>query len=130
MGGGTKLDVTGQPAGNGVYTINGNSYTASDVGSISGRLKIGSSVSPYVGLGWGNPVGANGHWHFLADIGAIYGGTPNVSLTATCGTAAPPGSAECRQLQGDVQTEKAKLQSDVTIIKWYPVVDLGLAYRF
>jgi hypothetical protein len=130
VGGGTKLDVTGHPSGSGSYTLNGHTYTSADVGSLTGELKFGHSVSPYVGLGWGNAVGENGHWHFLVDLGAIYGGTPMVSLTAVCGSAAPAGSAECNQLQSDVQTEKAKLVSDANILRWYPVATVGVAYRF
>jgi hypothetical protein len=130
VGSGTKVDVTGKPAGNGTYTLNGHTYTASDLGSLAGQLKFGNSVSPYVGLGWGNAVGENRHWHFLADVGAIYGGTPKVTLSALCGPAAPTGSAECNQLQSDVQSEKAKLSSNASIIRWYPVVNLGVAYRF
>ena len=129
IGNGTRIDVTGKPAA-ASYTINGNSYSSSDVGSLAGQLKFGNSVSPYVGLGWGNMVGTHSHLHFLVDIGAIYGGTPNVSLTATCGPSAPSGSQACTQLQSDVQAERLKLQNDVTVVKWYPVLDLGLAYRF
>jgi hypothetical protein len=128
--GGTRLDLTGKPAINGSYTVNGDVYTSGDVGSVSGRLKFGHTVSPYVGLGWGDAVGAQHHWHFLFDIGAIYGGTPNVVLNVACGPEAPSGSATCNKLQTDVQTEVAKLQSDVNVAKWYPVIDLGVAYRF
>jgi hypothetical protein len=129
-GGGLKVDATGVPNANGRYTINGQTYTSDELGSLSGRLKFGNSLSPYVGLGWGNPVGAKHHLHVLFDIGAIYGGTPNVSLSATCGSAAPTGSSICTQLQSDVQAERQKLQNDVTLVKWYPVLNLGLAYRF
>jgi hypothetical protein len=129
VGGGLKVGVTGQPTG-GTYTINNTTYTAAQVGSLTGQLKFGNSASPYVGLGWGDPVGTSHHLHFLFDVGAIYGGTPNVMLTANCGVAAPPGSPICTQLQSDVLAEKQKLQNDVTIVKWYPVVTLGLAYRF
>jgi hypothetical protein len=129
-GGGLKVDVTGEPNANSAYTLNGRTYTSDEVGSLAGRLKFGNSLSPYVGLGWGNPVGANHHLHVLFDIGAIYGGAPNVSLTATCGSAAPTGSSTCTQLQSDVQAERQKLQNNVTLVKWYPVLNLGLAYRF
>jgi hypothetical protein len=129
-GGGLTVDVTGVPSANQTYTINGNTYSGAQLGSLSGRLKFGNSISPYVGLGWGNPVGLNHHLHFLFDIGAIYGGTPNVSLVGTCGSAAPPGSPVCTQLQNDVQAERQKLQNDLTVVKWYPVVNRGLAYRF
>ena len=129
VGDGPKIDVTGQPTG-GTYTINNTTYTAAEIGSLTGRLKLGNSVSPYVGFGWGDPVGTSHRVHFLFDVGAIYGGTPNVTLTANCGTAAPPGSPACTQLQSDVLVEKQKLQNDVSVIKWYPVVTFGVAYRF
>ncbi|MGH8144241.1 MAG: hypothetical protein ACREU2_17215 [Steroidobacteraceae bacterium] len=130
IGDGTRLDVVGHPAAGSTYTLNGHAYSAADVGSLTGRVKFGNPVSPYVGIGWGDPVGANGHLHFLFDVGAIYGGTPNVTLTAVCGRGAPAGGTTCRQLQPDVQAQRAKLAHDVTIVQWYPVLDLGLAYRF
>jgi hypothetical protein len=130
VGNSTKVDVTGQPAAGGTYTINGNTYTSSQVGTLTGQLKFGLAVSPYVGLGWGNPVGTSHHWHFLVDVGAIYGGTPRVSLVGSCGPAAPSGSPICAQLQSDVAAEEDKLESNVTLVKWYPVLNLGVAYRF
>ena len=130
VNGGLTVNATGVPNSNRSYTINGNTYAGDQVGSLSGRLKFGNSVSPYIGLGWGNPVGAKHRVHVMFDIGAIYGGTPNVSLSATCGSAAPNGSAVCSQLQSDVQVERQKLQSDVTLVKWYPVLNLGISYRF
>ena len=128
-GNGTKLDVVGQPS-QGSYTINGTTYSSSQLGSLSGQLKFGNSVSPYVGLGWGNPASENGRVHFLFDVGAIYGGTPTVSLSAHCGPAAPPGSALCNEIQSNVATEEQRLVSKADILRWYPVVSLGIAVRF
>lgn len=125
----TKLDVVGQP-NQSTYTINGNTYSSSQLGSLTGQLKFGNSVSPYVGFGWGNPAGENGHVHFLFDVGAIYGGTPSVTLTAVCGPAAPPGSSVCNQAQSDVASEEAKLRHKADILKWYPMVSLGIGVRF
>ncbi|MGH8170416.1 MAG: hypothetical protein ACRETJ_07765 [Steroidobacteraceae bacterium] len=126
---GTKLDVVGRPS-TGTYTINGTTYSSSQIGSLTGQLKFGNSVSPYVGFGWGKPTGTNGRIHFLLDVGAIYGGTPSVSLDAQCGPAAPPGSAACDQAQADVATEQEKLRHKADILRWYPVVSLGIAVRF
>lgn len=125
----TKLDVVGQPSA-GSYTIDGNTYSSSQIGSLTGRLKFGNSMAPYVGFGWGNPAGGNGHVHFLFDVGAIYGGTPTVSLSAQCGPAAPSGSAGCDQAQADVVAEQQKLRHKADILQWYPVVNLGIAVRF
>jgi hypothetical protein len=38
---------------------------------------------------------------------------------------------ECAVVQSDVQSERAKLQRDAdSNAQWYPVVGMGLAYRF
>ncbi|MBW4051252.1 MAG: hypothetical protein HIU85_07295 [Proteobacteria bacterium] len=128
-GNGTKLDVVGRPS-QGFYTVNGTSYSSSQLGSLGGELKFGNSVSPYVGFGWGNPAGESGRVHFLFDVGAIYGGTPGVSLTAQCGPASPPGSALCAQIQSDVAAEAQKLRRKADFLRWYPVVSVGVAVRF
>ena len=125
----TKLDVVGQP-NQGTYTINGNTYSSSQLGSLTGQLKFGNSVSPYVGLGWGNPAGEDGRIHFLFDVGAIYGGTPSVTLTATCGAAAPAGSPICNQAQSGLASEEAQLRHKADILRWYPMVSLGIGVRF
>lgn len=128
-GNGTKLDVVGEPS-QGTYTIDGRTYSSSQVGSLNGELKFGNSASPYLGIGWGNPAGDDGRIHFLFDVGAIYGGTPSVSLTAQCGSAAPPGSAICMQAQSDVASEEDKLRRKADFLRWYPVVSLGISVRF
>jgi hypothetical protein len=125
----TKLDVTGEP-NQGTYTINGHTYSSSQLGSLTGQLKFGDSVSPYVGFGWGNPAGEGSRIHFLFDAGAIYGGTPSVSLNAQCGPAAPTGSPVCGEAQSDLATEEAKLRHKADILKWYPMVSLGIGVRF
>ena len=66
----------------------------------------------------------------FADVGAIYGGAPSVSLTAQCGPAAPSGSPLCNQAQSDVAAEQQKLRNKAAFLRWYPVVSLGIAVRF
>jgi hypothetical protein len=128
-GNGTRLDVVGRPRQNS-FTLNGTTYSSSQLGSLTGRLKFGRSAAPYVGFGWGNPAGANGRVHFLFDVGAIYGGAPNVSLTAACGPAAPPGSPLCSEIQSNVLVEQQHLAHQASFLRWYPVVSLGVAFRF
>lgn len=125
----TKLDVVGEPS-QGTYTIDGHTYSSSQLGSLTGQLKFGNSVSPYVGFGWGNPAGEDSRIHFLFDVGAIYGGTPSVTLNAQCGPAAPAGSPVCSKAQSDLASEEAKLRHKADILQWYPMVSLGIGVRF
>ena len=123
----TKIVASGAPAAGGKYTFNGNTYSRTDVGAVTGRFEVGSSVAPYVGLGFGNVVFGNGHWSFLFDVGTLYAGTPTISVNATCKSA---DASVCAQLLADVNAEQAKLSRDLTVLKWYPVVTFGFGYRF
>lgn len=124
---GPKVDVTGKPT-NGTYEINGETYSAADIGSLNGSIKMGDSVSPYIGIGWGNTVDKEDRVTFLLDIGAIHAGSPEATLNVTCGPVVPTN--ECNQLKADVEAERAQLEDDYSSYEWYPVISLGIAVRF
>jgi len=103
------------------YTINGDRYTVTEAGSISGKTHF-NTVAPYAGIGWGDPF-AGARWTFLANAGAIYEGRPDVRLIAT-GAASDPG------LAGDVATVQRMVNHDLDFLNWWPVVTVAVAYRF
>ena len=121
-----QVTVTATPK-NGTYTINGHDYTINDVGSLSGPLSF-DRLSPYVGVGLGNPIRGSKNWSFSAEAGVMVEGIPNTTLSVRCG----PGllTGDCSQLQGDVEIEKKYLKNIVEDYKLYPVVSLGISYRF
>lgn len=125
---GTEVNAVGIPNSNARYTINGNVYSVSQLTSLSGRFKFGNSTAPYFGIGWGNPVRPGKRLSFLFDLGAIYGGRPDITLNASCSASVP--AALCSQLSADIEAEKRKLRDQLTAIQWYPVVSVGLGYRF
>lgn len=114
-----ELALTGKPAGTS-YTINGVTYPAAAVGSLSGVVTF-KKTAPYLGIGWGNRP--NSRFGLNADIGALYQGSPKLSLNAT-GAASIPG------LAADIERERASAESDMAKFKWYPVLSLGMYYRF
>ncbi len=117
---GNKFDLTGQSSG-GSYTINGNTYSAAEVGSVNANVSF-NSLAPYLGIGWSNG-GSGAGLHFTSDIGVMYQGTPSASVTATN----PTHNA---QLAADVAASQAQLQSDLNSFQWYPVLQFGVDYRF
>ncbi len=121
-----KITVDGKPS-NGTYTINDNTYTAAEVGSLDGDIKF-KSTAPYIGIGWGDVAKKEGHFSFVADIGVMFQGSPDAKLNVSCGTAVP--TATCDQLHSDVAEEQSKLNHDLSSYKYWPVIDIGLAYRF
>ena len=111
-------------------TVNGTVYQASDVGDLSGEVKFKSTV-PYLGIGWGNVAGKNGNFHFVADIGVELQGSPDVKLHGSCTAAfAASNPSECAQLNSDVAQEEKDLNDQVSDYKWWPVLNIGVAYRF
>jgi hypothetical protein len=113
---------TGQPTGSS-YTINGTTYTASQVGTLTADGKF-PGVSPYLGLGFGTPARRGGGLEFLFDLGATIG-KPTFSLNATGPAASNP------TFMADLQAQRDKTQSDVNkYLRAYPVLNFGLAYRF
>lgn len=123
-----KIDVDGKL--NQTVTINNVNYTAGDLGDLSGNVKF-KSTTPYLGIGWGNVAGKDGNFHFIADIGVQYLGSPKVKLNAACtaqGLATAP--VQCAQLAQNVKVEEDKLNKEVEDYKFWPVITVGVGYRF
>ncbi len=128
---GPTVDAVGKPTG-GTYEIGDHIYTAAQIGSLTGTVKLGDSVAPYIGIGWGNPVDEAGRFTLLLDIGAIRTGAPTATFTATCGTGLT--TTQCTQLQAqlnaDIAAEIADFEEETKDFAWYPVITLGFAIRF
>jgi hypothetical protein len=122
-----KVSLAGLPTG-GTYTINGTTYSSTEVGSLQGDMSF-NKVAPYIGIGWGNPAAKDKGWGMTSDIGVLFQGNPKTSLVATCGTAIA-GTGICTQLQSDAAAENTKLQNDLRNFKWWPVVSVGISYQW
>lgn len=123
---GNKVTATGKPGADGKYTINGHSYTAADVGSLTGKLEY-RKAAPYLGIGWGNPFTSAKNWTLTGDLGVMFQGKPKTHLVSLgCVTS----TIVCTILARDVALEKPQFQSDIESYKAYPVVRVGVAYRF
>ncbi|HEV2112131.1 MAG TPA: hypothetical protein VGT99_12310 [Gammaproteobacteria bacterium] len=118
-----KNDILAVATPQSSYTINGNTYSSAQLSSLSGDISFKSGV-PYVGIGWSTLGTESTGLGIEFDVGALLEGSPTVNLTAT-------GSITTNAtFQNDLAAEQGKLQNDVNNFKTYPVVSLGLAYRF
>ena len=88
----TFSNGVGTPSGSGTFTINGNTYTRAQVGTLSTTSKFPGAM-PCLGLGFGTPANRGGRVKFLFDLGAAIG-KPTVALTST-------GAASNATLQAD-----------------------------
>lgn len=121
-----KIDITARPANSSTYTFNGTLYNANQVGEVDGRIDF-RKVAPYLGLGWGNAPGSMSGWSFTSDFGVMFQGSPNTSLTSrNCAL----GTTLCNQLFNDLEAENRELQDDADSFRFYPVIRIGISYRF
>lgn len=114
-----------KPSG-GNYTIDGQQYSAAQVGDVRGELTFKSSA-PYVGLGWGNPVDDDGGLGLNFELGAILQGAPQAGITTSKKLSDPAAQA---QLDQHIQQEITSFEDDTNSFKAWPVVAFGITYSF
>ena len=123
---GNNVSAHAKPNADGTYKLNGIVYKAADVGTLTGGVDY-RKAAPYLGIGWGNPLKSASAWSFTADVGAYFQGKPNTTLTSIgCTTS----SLVCNTLVTDVNAEKTSFTNDIAKYKTYPVLRVGMAYRF
>ncbi|GAB3270652.1 hypothetical protein GCM10027347_41470 [Larkinella harenae] len=89
-------------------------FTRQEVGTMNGKTTF-NKLAPYLGLGWGHPFRGS-KLTFMVDLGLFYQQSPQVTLVTT-------GMLEPSSDQGAV------IEQNLQPLKFYPVLNLGLAYR-
>lgn len=113
--------VTGTVEGTASIEIGGQTYTASDVAEVEGRL-VSKEQAPYVLIGFGKHT-SQGIGLFL-DLGVAFTGDPTVELEATSGN---PTVINSSQFQSQLAAEEQSLQDDLpTYAKYWPILNIGL----
>lgn len=115
-----------QPELQSVNDIGGDHFTLGEVGVLTGKIKL-DSFAPFVGVGWNNTF-YNQHFGFKAIAGVLYGNQPSVTLSRTGGAVLPPDVAA--RLAAALLKEQDELSGRLDVLKFYPVLQVGLAYRF
>jgi len=113
-----KTDLTGRPDAQGNYNIHGHTYSAAQVGALTGQLKYDPALL-YVGGGWeSRTAGAKG-WRFVSDAGVFVTDRAQASLHGSNAAGNPA-------LQADLDAEQGELRKRGLGL----VVQLGAAYVF
>ena len=108
-----KLTLSGTQ--NGTVNIGGTNYTNVKA---SATVDLGNTA-PYIGFGYSTRSNKEDGFTFFNDVG-IRIGRPQFTLTESTGQAS----------QADLDAEKARIENKIKVLKYYPVVSLGLGYRW
>jgi len=114
-----ELKLAAKPSAN--YDINGTIYTSAQVGNMEATVDF-DKLAPYVGIGIGHGTGSG--LSFTFDLGVLLQGEPNVDLTADGTLTSDPA------FQANLAQEEKNAENDIKDFTVYPVIALGLSYRF
>jgi hypothetical protein len=123
---GNELNLDAEPM-SGTYEFNGVEYAAAQIGSATGTAEF-DDIAPYLGIGFAKaPAGERG-LAFSVDVGVLFQGAPSFDLQVNCGTAVPVDT--CAQIRRDADAERAQFEDDADDFEYYPVISVGVGYRF
>ncbi len=123
VGNQNALDMESTPELTQVYKVGNVYYPAAAVGRLVGSIDL-APVAPYAGIGLGNALGNKGRWHVGFDLGVVFQGSPEVELSAQGPIALVP------QFQQELLREVDDIEDEIDKYRYYPVVSLGVSYRF
>ena len=117
---GNDIDLDAKTAA--TYQIGDTTYTSANIGNLKGNVDF-NDIAPYLGIGWDTTFGKSKKLGFLLELGAIYQGSPKVDLSIS-------GPIATQAFLNDLQAEEDSLQEDLDNFEYYPVLAVGLNYRY
>ena len=132
--------ITGTAAvpGTQSFSLGGTTYYSDPTNPVSGHGKVTfNRAAPMITVGWGNLVSRKEGKHFTVpfEIGVAFQGSPKASLALAGSVCNAPGGF-CRSVTSDpnvqshIVSEQNKVNSDMSFFKAYPIVSVGIGYKF
>jgi hypothetical protein len=126
-----RVDGRSIPSRFGTYDIGGVQVPVSVVQRLDARADFHQFV-PYLGIGLGNSITSTRKAGVSFDAGVMFQGEAKVHLTLVIPQGSPiltiPGAREALDIL--VQREERDLEDEASKYRYYPVVSLGVWYRF
>lgn len=105
-------------------TIHGRTYTAQEIGEVHGSLDF-RPVAPYVGIGYDSGHNDKEGFSFSAEAGVLFQGKVRGKINNITGLLRNDS-----QTISDVKDEIVDEANKKTWLKAYPVISLGINYKF
>jgi hypothetical protein len=118
---GGEILVIGELTGPREFGRGGTTYTPQEVGTLPGTFTLKGAM-PYLGIGFGNPLGRRIGMMF--DLGVGIGDAPTVELEATGPIAGDPAFAD------DLEAEEAEFEENIPgLLRYFPILSLAVSFR-
>ena len=127
---GNRLSGDSEPSSIGTYTIGHLLLPAAVVGKLHAKVDY-ARLAPYLGIGWGTAPRAGPGFGVAADLGVAFQGRPRVTLALE----PPPGSplntpGVMALLAPELALEAARVEQKIDGYRYFPVLTVGISYRF
>jgi len=122
----------GQP-----FTLGGTAYLSDPTNPITGKGKLNFvKAAPMILVGWGNLVPRkHSHFSYSTELGVVFQQAPRTTLSLAGNACSTNGlvcvnAATDPNVQASIAAEVAKINKSTSPFKYYPVVSIGVGYKF
>jgi hypothetical protein len=117
-----RVKLRAAPGATTTVEIGDVEYTGAEIGVLTGEVRP-KRLAPTLTIGYGSGRGAG--VYFGIDAGVMYQGSPKVRDLSVTGPIATNAT-----FQAELARERGEIEDEVDNYKWYPVLQLGLGFRF
>lgn len=105
-------------------TIGDVEFTPAQIGTLAADVEF-PNLAGYAGIGFGNATSPGSRLAVLFDLGVMFHNSPTLRLSADGTLSGQPA------FQAELEKERRSIEDDfVKVARFYPVISLGLAFRF
>ena len=136
---GSRVAATVQVPNGTSFSLNRVAYFSDPSDPLSGSATIKfPKAGPQFTVGFGNmiPRKKSSHISVPVELGFVYFGTGTTLMNFTGSECTSPGGVNCQKassnptFQANVTAEEAKIEKYVKYVKFYPILQIGLSYKF
>lgn len=133
----TPITATAAVPAQASFSLGGSTYYSSTAQPVTGTGNIKfNQAAPMATFGWGNlvPRKKSSHLSIPAEFGVAFQGAPKATLNLA-GTACLSPDVNCMsvtspQIQSGVLAEQTKINNSMSFFKAYPIISVGVGYKF
>ena len=135
---GDPFTATASVPANQSFSLGGVDYVSNPADPARGNGKIKfNQAAPTITVGWGNLVSRKEGKHLSIpfEVGIAFQGSPTATLNLAGSVCDSTGincgnTATDANVQSNIISEQHKINNDISFLKVYPIISVGIGYKF